>query len=264
MAHIIRYRGVAGVLGAIAVLGLHPVMSNAVPISAGAPFPGLFDLVSEVQDATLAGQRGRYVGNGNLLYFGVEMVTTWQSPNGRLASGLLLSTDAQLRPTVSIINQGSIAGGNSSSTPTNGTHISLGGISNVAGAAQSIQIGGDGNAVKNDINLNLTTNLPPGSSQPGAIPVTTAGTQVLSRPGEITMVNIGRDGLSLAVNVPGQGSVLQQLRSGMGLLQATQTTGDLNMIHNIININAGLSMPSGLNNAGIGSALGSLKGLQLK
>lgn len=251
-------------LGTIAVLGLHPGMSHAVAIQTDAPLPGLFGAGNEVRDATLAGLRGRYADNGKLLYFGVEMVTTWQSPNGQLTSGLLLSTDAQLRPTVSIINQGSVAGGNSTPTSANGTHISLGGISNVAGAAQSIQIGGDGNTVKNDINLNLSTNNVPSGSSPGAIPVISAGTQVLSNPGETTTVNIGKDGLSLAVNVPGQGNVLQQLRSGMGLLQATQTMGDLNAIHNVININAGLSMPLGSSNPGISAALGSLKGLQLK
>lgn len=221
----------------------------------------------EVSDATLANMRGRFASNGDLLYFGVEMVTNWQTRDGRqVTSGLVFTTDAKLHPTLTIMTQGSLTGTGQPAASTGNTTINPGGVRNVSGAAQSIQIGGIGNSVKNDVNmsLNLQAQSMPASQggDMGAVPMTSPGTQVLSNAGASTTVAVGKDGLSLEVNVPGQGTVLQQLRSGMGLLQAAQIGGNLNLVHNVININAGLRMPTGFSSTSLRPALDSMKGMQ--
>jgi len=178
-----------------------------------AALPALF---VEATDAELGAMRGRYApGNSQVVYFGVEMVTSWENPNGKVVdAGLKLGVDHKLQPTVTVVNrahppQGGPDAGQAASGNT--VLISSGGITQVEGVAQSIQIGGDGNAVQNDIAMDLTlvqgdAPVPAG----GGVQVTGAGSQAFNNAnGSVTTVSVDDKGLGLSVYVPGQGQVVQ-------------------------------------------------------
>lgn len=239
------------------------------PATASLPDIHMFNDADEMSDVELSDMRGRYVGTGEILYFGVEIYTQWQTQDGRtLNAGLNMTVDSQLRPTITIVTQNtSPQGGVSASQAAAGQNsVSIsGGIGNVSGIGQSIQIGGDGNSIKNDLNMNIdlhASSSPIKSAAANGIALNGAGSTVIDGNNTTTTVTLSGNTLSMAINVPGQGQVMQQLKSGSGFLQSAQIGGDLNRIHNTININAGLSNPAGISAGGLQSSLDSLRGLR--
>lgn len=235
------------------------------PVSASLPDTHIFNDADEISDAELSSMRGRYVGTGQILYFGVEMYTKWQTQDGRtLNSGMNLAVDSNFRPTITIVTQTTAA---TSQNTAGQNSVSINGsIANVSGVAQSIRIGGDGNTIRNDFNMNIdlhATNSPTASTAASGVPLNGAGSATLSGDNTTTTITLSGNSLSMNVNVPGQGQVLQQLKGGSGFLQSAQIGGDLNSIHNTITINAGMRSAMGLSSAGMQSALNSLRGIRM-
>ncbi|GLQ91750.1 hypothetical protein [Dyella acidisoli] len=123
--------------------------------------------IHEVADPELADMRGRYVvGDNTVLWFGVEMISTWQTNNGQTLRGTLtLSMDFSKNanqpqvtfvPTVTITTIGSAA---PTSTASNVSRsVQSGGLANVGGLVQSVQIAGDHNAAGNVTSLSIQNN----------------------------------------------------------------------------------------------------------
>lgn len=88
-----------------------------------------------------------------------------------------------------------------------------------------------------------------------------AGTTTISDHGATTTYTLSGNSLSMSVE-SGQDQVLQQFRGDTGFLQSTRIGSDMNQIHNVITINAGLSGESGISGSGIKSSLDSLRGLR--
>lgn len=249
----------------------HPRLKGLVVALGGSlllmPQVGFSALFAEASDAELAGMRGRYAPGGNqIVYFGVEMATRWQTADGRSVDARVnLSVDSNLKPTITIVNLDQTGDAAAAQSGANSVAISSGGVDGVHGVAQSIQIGGDGNAVRNDVGMNVTVSSGGDASAGGGngMQLQTAGSQTISNSnGSITTVSLDKDGLKLAVDVPGQGQVLQQLRTGKGVFQGAMVGGDMNRIHNAININATLRSAAGLNGQNMQAALDSLKGVR--
>lgn len=245
-------------------LMLQPAMANM-------PDTHIFNQAPEIPDEILAEMRGRYAGPGEVLYFGVDMVTQWQTSDGRLlSSGVNLSVDKQFVPTITIVTTSTAPSGAAPQSSSGQGNVTIsGGLGNVSGIAQSIQIGGDGNAIRNDLNMNIKLNASDENAQvsaPNGITLNGAGTTAIEGNGSTTTVTLSGNSLSMAVDVAGQGQVLQQLRGGAngnkGFLQSTRIGGDLNQIHNVININASMSGASGISAPGIQSALETLRGIR--
>lgn len=241
------------------------------PAMATMPDTHIFSHAVEIPDEDLAGMRGRYAGPGEILYFGVDIVTQWQTPDGRMFnSSVNLSVDKQYRPTITIVTQNAPGNGAASQASAGHGNVTIsGGLGNVSGVAQSIQIGGDGNAVRNDLNMNIKLNASDVSANTDAskgIVLNGAGTTAIDANGGKTTVTLSGNNLSMTVDVAGQGQVLQQLRGGAngnsGFLQSARVGGDMNQIHNVININAGLSGASGMSAPGLQSALETLRGIR--
>jgi len=242
------------------------------PAMATMPDTHIFNHAAELSDEALAGMRGRYVAPGEILYFGVDMVTQWQTSDGRtLNSGVNLSVDKQFHPTITIVTQNS-ASSSGAASPLSGGHGNVtisGGLGNVSGVAQSIQIGGDGNAIRNDLNMNIKLNASDMNTNGAAsqgIGLNGAGSKTIDDNGSTTTVTLSGNTLSMTVDVAGQGQVLQQIRGGAngnaGFLQSARIGGDLNQIRNVININAGLSGASGMSAPGLQGALETLRGIR--
>lgn len=123
--------------------------------------------IQEISDNTLADMRGRYVAaNNTILYFGVQMVSTWHSPDGQTVSGGVdLNMDFRAggaMPKVSFQPTVSIVSGTSTEevAQTSNRSIESGGIYNPSGLVQSIQVTGDGNVSENVAAIRITDRMP--------------------------------------------------------------------------------------------------------
>ncbi len=227
------------------------------PAKASLPDMHIFSNAEEISDEELSGMRGRYVGSGQVLYFGVEMYTQWQAGENvanNARTNLMVTPDGTGYRATITFTSGSGSNSSPAPTPGGGTITISGGIGNVSGVGQSIQIGGNSNAIRNDVNMDINLN----ASQP-------ENTGDSLGPGAhhygSTTVTVGGNSLSMAVDLGGQSQVLQQVKGGQGFLQSAQIGGDLNRVHNVININAGLNGASGLQAQGLQSSLQMLRGL---
>ncbi len=220
-------------------LSLAPFGAGAAEGMPGERIPQPATDVQPVSDSTLDSMRGRFItGAGQILYFGVEMLSTWHSPDGRVLSGsALLSFDfskgmpqVTFVPTVSIV-QGS---GSGALVDTTGRSIDASGLANVSGIAQGIQIVGDHNSAGNSTELHVTTTLP-ASSDAGI-----AGNAALAVGDASASVVLQPDSMAVTLGVDGQGSLRQIIRgdvSGSGsVLQTVSLLGDGHDVGNQLRI----------------------------
>lgn len=169
----------------------------------------------EIPDPELGLMRGRYtVGNNSVAWFGVTMISTWQTQTGqRLQGALTLGMDFSKggTPKISFSPSVSVTEANAPLPETAGVSRSIegSGLGNVAGLSQSVQIAGDGNRAFNVADLRIRS---------GDAPSAGAGQDsgaVSASNGSATAV-AGFDGNSASVllQVEGQGAVQQWVRAG--------------------------------------------------
>ncbi|MHB1991503.1 hypothetical protein [Metallibacterium scheffleri] len=222
--------------------------------------------IQPVSDPALDAMRGRFVtGAGQVLYFGVEMLSTWHSPDGRVLSGsALLSFDfSKGTPQVSFVPTVSIVQGSSGGVLVDTSHrtIDASGLDNVSGIEQGIQIVGDFNSAGNSTELHLTNTLPTGAGN--GVGANTA----LSMDGANASAALQADGMAVTLGIDDQGSLRQMIRgdaSGNGaVLQTVALLGDGHDVSNQLRIT--LVQPtqgsSQLLQQSVAQALGQLKGI---
>lgn len=245
------------------ILAFSPMARAALP-------QGLevFNGMQEVSDSDLGHMRGKFASNDKVMYFGIEMVSQWQTAAGNLVTaGANLAIDfkgnggstptVQYVPTVTIVQQGQGA-----PAPLNGnTNVVSGGagLANVSGVSQSIQVAGQSNDIKNGIDMQVDIS---SAAQSGTIAGAMQGQAgALSSTGDdgtVATVTLADNSIGVSVVVPGQGQVLQQIRN-QGMFQSARIGGDLNQIHNSITMHIGLNSAAG---NGFGSAYAALQGLK--
>lgn len=244
---------------------------------ANAAMPGgleVFRDLQEVPDGELQHMRGKFASNNQVLYFGVEMVSQWQTQTGTtVTAGANLNIDFQAggsgkpvvhyAPTVSVVQQGQGA----MQIQNDGTNSVSGGagLASVSGVSQSIQVAGKSNRILNgiDMQVNLTSASHSGGSIPGAVGAHAGTVSAAGDDGTIATVSLGNNSIGLDVVVPGQGEVIQQIRN-QGMFQSARIGGDLNQIHNTIVMHIGINAGAGSAAGGAYSALQSLRDLQQK
>lgn len=248
------------------VLAMSVVMAGAMlvmtPARAG---PSLGTAIFEIADSELRLMRGKFLMAGQVTYFGVEMVTQWLTASGQAisASGNLEvslagnTPQVAFKPTIAVEQKAAAsATGNLGTTMVSGG----GGLQNVNGVVQNIQVAGVSNGVTNTVGLNIkASSAPPAvQAQPGN-PLNASAT---TADGSTANVSLGAGGLNVAVMVPGQGQAIQRIRStgdhGGQVLQSVQLGGNINQIHNMINLNVQMNSGSGLTSAA-GNVLQALK-----
>lgn len=122
--------------------------------------------IHDVTDPELADMRGRYVvGDNAVVYFGVEMITTFQSNTGQTLQGTLTigmnfskngnSPQVTFVPTATITTPNAPLPTASTIQSNVSRSIQSGGVANVGGFIQSVQIAGDNNAAANVTSLNI-------------------------------------------------------------------------------------------------------------
>lgn len=121
--------------------------------------------IHDVTDPELSTMRGRYVvGDNTVVWFGVEMISTMQTSNGQLVQSTLTlsmnfskspsSPQVSFVPTVTITTPDAALPA-VTVQPSVNRSVQSGGLANVGGLVQSVQIAGDNNAAANVTSLNI-------------------------------------------------------------------------------------------------------------
>jgi hypothetical protein len=251
------------------VIAFGPLANAAMPSGLE-----VFRDLQEVPDGELQHMRGKFAGNNQVLYFGVEMVSRWQTELGTtVTAGANLDIDFQAGgngkplvsyvPTVSVVQQGQSA----TQMQNGGTNSVSGGagLGNVSGVSQSIQVAGRSNRILNgiDMQVNLASSNHDGGSISGAVGAHAGTVSANGDDGTLATVSLGSNSIGLEIVVPGQGEVLQQIRD-QGMFQSARIGGDLNQIHNAITMHIGINAGAGNAAGSAYSALQSLRDLQQK
>ncbi|MDP3745076.1 MAG: hypothetical protein Q8Q76_12175 [Methylotenera sp.] len=245
------------------IIAFSPMANAALP-----PDVDIFNNMQEVSDSDLGHMRGKFASNNQVMYFGIEMVSQWQTPTGNLVTaGANLNIDfqgngstptVQYVPTVTIVSQGQDA----ASAQNGGTNSVSGGagLANVSGVSQSIQVAGQSNSINNgiDMQVDISSSAQAGGSVSSAVQGHAGSVSANGNDGTVATVTLSNNSIGVSVVVPGQGDVLQQIRN-QGMFQAARIGGDLNQIHNNITMHIGLNSASGVGSAGAFAALQGLK-----
>lgn len=230
--HLLPLVATALMLGA----GITPLQAASLPaIASNQPGKGLHD----IPDPELNALRGRYtIGDNAVAWFGVQMISTWQTASGQTLQGTLaVSMDFNghqtqpritFQPSVSITRADAVL-----PMPVNVATRSVdgSGLANVGGVLQSVQVAGDGNLASNVVKLNV--------SNSGVASGTTSGSSQNSASAQqddasATAAFNGKDA-SVQLDVNGLGSVQQWIRNG-SLGQSVQLTADSQAVSNLMEI----------------------------
>jgi hypothetical protein len=193
----------------------------------------------ELGDTELNAMRGRYtIDDHTVAWFGVRMISTWQTATGQLLQGTLAFGmdfhNGHGQPTLTFTPSVSIT---SADAPvpmpaTGGTRsVDGSGLANVGGLLQSVQVAGDGNLASNMTRLTIRDGNAPAGSGTGA---STGGASLSD--GDAS-ASVGFDGQSAGVRlaIAGQGQVQQWIRNG-SLGQSVQLAADDQSVSNRLEI----------------------------
>jgi len=251
-------------LGVVSVFAL-PVTCEARPEFSG---NSKVRWITEASDVELAMMRGRYVDGSQIVNFGVQMFTFWQTSAGDvIREGMEMSIDLNsarrfdFRPvmTISRLNEttGSVShGDNLQRASVNGE-----GVENITGVAQSILVAGEENTVNNDVKIDITQGAGAGSGEGGQS--MTSGTMAFQgESGAVSSYTMDSNGIGFEIILPDdQGRVIQQIRSGKGLLQSAQLASSRNLIQNNIKLTLGTSEMGGGTGNNFVNTLQGIRGL---
>jgi hypothetical protein len=238
----------------------HAAHASTAPAASG---------LEELSDAELGTMRGRYtIGDNQVAWFGVKMISTWQSTMGQTLQGTLaVSMDftqgapkVTFEPTVSITRADAPAPPLPPTAPSRS--IDSRGLANVQGLVQSVQVAGDGNLASNTTHLSVTDGdsapaTASATTTPATTPATTAATaaatsavtaavqqqQSTSNPAVASAYGDGSSAVAsfdgrhadVLLTIDGQGAVAQWIHDG-SIGQTVQLTGDYQWASNRMEI----------------------------
>ncbi|MCU1326998.1 MAG: hypothetical protein JWN34_2368 [Bryobacterales bacterium] len=242
-------RAVASAAGTM--LALWPAVSFGL-----SPDVSTFDNAREVADVELGTMRGRFVAGGAIVQFGIQMITTWQTQTGealRAGAELRITNLGSGTPAIAFIPVLSITEPlRGSASPAardplqsqNGSinSVSTGSVlSSASGVVQVIQVAGDHNSVNQSAAIE-TSSAPLGEAANRGVTLSAPARQSIASPtGAVVSVALEPKSMTLEASVPGQGTVLQQIRgaglpgaTAPGLVQQTRLMGDLHTVNNSV------------------------------
>lgn len=197
---------------------LHPcclalALALAMPAIASEPAGKTGKGIDEIPDPELNLMRGRYTAGGNAVaWFGVTMVSNWQTQTGQNLQGTLaLGMDFTRgnTPRVSFAPSVNITAANAPLPDTGGRSIDASGLQNVAGMSQSVQVAGDGNRASNVTHLNVRD----GGEVPSGTGVV-AGDAFAQQGNASASASFDGNAAKVLLQIDGQGAVQQWLRAG--------------------------------------------------
>ena len=217
-------------------LVLAAVSITVAPARAGAErhhdFDSLLPTAAPISDAELDQMRGRFVTAGQVMYFGIEMISEWTSAAGdNVTAGLNLAMDfstqqpqVSYRPTIHVLNNDSA---DPFANPNGAASINNQGLTGNTGLGQIIQVTGDSNSIRNGFTLSINTGGRLVTEGPDAQPTSVEGLT-----GEVYAET---GALGLRINMPGHGEV-RQIMGSTGIQQSAAVWGHANQIRSQINL----------------------------
>lgn len=197
--------------------------------------------LTEIPDPELMQMRGRYtVGSNAVAWFGVTMVSVWQTASGQTVQGTLtfgmdFSGSGQVpvitfTPTVNITSVDAAMPGSADGLDRS---VDGSGLANVSGVVQSVQVAGDGNTASNVASLTVRNGSSSGHTSAG----TQSGTGIQTIQDGNASASSGFDGnaANVLLQIQGQGAVEQWIRNG-SIGQTVQLTGDHQSVSNHLEV----------------------------
>jgi hypothetical protein len=212
-----------------------------------------------VSDNDLGNMRGRFLDNGVVSYFGIELVSYWVTADGSILkagvgiSGQPNSATVKYVPIVSASN----GSGTSSNNPGNSISNS-GGLDNIHGISQSIQVTGVGNKLGNTLNLTIVDPNDPNAQTLSSVfngPQGQVGNTYVAtnNQGDSASASFNGQVVQTLLLAPGQGQVLQQVNGiqglGNGITQRIAVQSNFNTVQNIMNLTVSLNAQNALSQA---------------
>ena len=208
-----------------ALLCCAPALAEQAPARTGS---GL----TEIPDAELGQMRGRFaVGDNRVLWFGVSMISSWQTSSGQLLQGRLdIGFDfSDGDPVVSFTPNVVLTDEMAPMPVASGRSVDSAGLGNVAGLVQGVQVAGDGNAASNVTSLTLREGDVPGAAAGGGSPVS------MHSGAASASVNFDGNSAGVLLQVAGHGAAEQWIRAGsMG--QSIRLTSDGQTVSNQLHL----------------------------
>ncbi|QAU24119.1 hypothetical protein EO087_09050 [Dyella sp. M7H15-1] len=197
--------------------------------------------IHDVTDEELSTMRGRYiVGDNTVVWFGVEMISTFQTNTGQVAQGTMTvgmnfsknpnSPQVTFVPTVTITTPNTPLPTASTVQSTVSRSVQSGGLANVGGFVQSVQVAGDNNATANVTRLNIQS----GGGAPNASTTNTTSTTTGSTNGSWS-----------AASVNTSGPMANTSSSTTNIAPDSNTAYTSNTSSNGTTTNTGISTPTG-------------------
>lgn len=229
----------SAMVGSAVMLAL-AMLSEASIAGPLAPEERAFRGKSEIADASLADMRGRFISADQIVYFGVEMYTNWNTTAGEQVGAAALNigidrSNSSARPTVTVSSnvQTPNAGSGNGSAATSASQVSSRGLNQVQGVSQLVQVTGNGNRISNAADVCVGTQCAAVATLGGA-----GGNNSISNPqsGATARAFVTPTGVGVSVAVANQGTASQSIASMTGIQQRAQVSGDALNIHNQLNM----------------------------
>ena len=230
------------------------------PVHAEFPDVSVFADAVEVDDSELAEMRGKFVSPGQITYFGVEMVTQWQTGSGEVLSAgmkmdMNLPSEGNTSPTVNLIPAVAIEANSTTSSKSSQTTlptptelptatISSTGLNNISGVVQSIQVGGNESQVTNTIEMDVAISTGPvnENTAPQALDINPFSVQKTTDGGSVALAGASQNGIQVYTYVPNQGEILQRISGspdgGGHIMQSVRLIGNQHRVINTMTISA--------------------------
>jgi hypothetical protein len=201
--------------------------------------------IHDVTDQELSTMRGRFtVGDNTVVWFGVEMISTFQTNTGQTAQSSMTlgmnfskspnSPQVTFVPTVTITTPDAALPVVSTVQSAVNRSIQSGGLANVGGLTQSVQIAGDNNATANVTSLNIQS----GGNAPSVSSSSNTGTTT-------SPTNSSASSANVAINTPSataSSSTSTVTPNGNGT--STNTTASASSTP-AVTTNTGINTPTG-------------------
>src|SRR5690554_766433 len=193
---------------------LGALLCAAPALAEEAPTPTARGL-TELPDSELGLMRGRFIaGDNKVLWFGVSMISSWQTSSGQMLQGRLDIgfdfSDGQpvlsFSPNVVLTDEHAPM-----PVPSGQRSVESAGLQNVAGLVQGVQVAGDGNAASNVTSLSLRDGDAPAGGAAGGL---SQGALSQSAGQATASVQFDGNGAGVMLEVAGHGTVEQWIRSG--------------------------------------------------
>jgi hypothetical protein len=189
---------------------------------------------------------GVTAGFGQVVYFGVQMVSQWQTGSGTDLNSAQVGAALGINLQNGTMTQGTWSqsqGAGLAAIPPATDSVNGGGLTNISsGIGQSIQVAGNANSVANQTDIAIST------AAPAALMI-----PVLNTCGAPCSAVIDPNTMSVAITQPG--GVVSQTINANGILQSARIAGDVNQIMNTMHVQVQVAPSAGLNAAQLTSLL---------